>query len=1211
MSAISSGGNAIWQSPIASDRHPLPHEECIAMARGRFIRWGVAIQSFAVICIALLFTVVAESGLAVDSSASAISSLSLSEVRSLESLHALQQAQANAASVQQKNWEALAAETLQLYRAAKYAEAETLARRTLDFAEKEFGTDDPLVAVSMNNLASILEAQGKLSGAEPLFRRALEMREKHLGSDHPSVAGSLNSLAVLHRKQGRLDKAEPLLRRALFIQEKHFGPEHPSVATFANNLASVLSDLGRLEEAEALQRLALQIREKNAGSDDESLAVALNNLAGVLTSQGKFALAEPLYRRAIAIQEKTLGPEHPELAGTLSDFAVLLDEQGKPAAAEPLYLRSLAIRRKAFGPDHADVALVLNNLCSLYRTLGRYAEAGENCQLALDTWSRALGPDHPSVADALNNLALLQADQGYYSKVEPNYRRALALREKAFGADHPLVANSLNNLALFYQEQGKYTEAEPLLRRALEIREKAFGPAHPSVATSLNNLAVLCDQQGQVGEAEAHFRRALSITEKAKGPEHADVATSLSNLALLIMRSGNTAEAEAFLLRALSIREKRQGPEHPDVAGVLNNLAGCYRSQRRFAEAEALYQRSLRICETSLGPEHSNTGTALLNLAGFYFSQGDLEKAEPLFSRSLRNLARRFQEHFTYMSEKERLSFLETVSNTFPFYFNFCISSSKKSPALAGDFYNAVLWQKGLVVSSVAELRARMMAAGDTESLRLLGDLSATKSRIARLQAEALASRERSRLEMDNLVREANDIEQQLVRRSASLSSERELARVTWRDIARELKSGEAAVEVVRFRVHDGQRWTQQYEYFALIITADTADAPHLVLLGDAKELEGTPLRSYREMISAEGSFPAAKSVKQSNATSVRMSPASLLDAFWNPIVQYLAGIRRIYISLDGVLNQISIGILPASNTLTLADEYDLRILTSTRDVLRKRAASKLHSAALFGNPAFDWQEPEHLTKAELIAKPSGARKAQPWNSENRTRAQLGEELSPLPGTQAEVHTLRRLLRASGWQVQTFVGAQAQEGRLKNVRSPRLLHIATHGFFLPDRKQHPSPLESAAQSILHDPMMRSGLYFAGANRILLGGEPASDSDDGILTAYEASGIDLHGTQLVVLSACETGLGHSVSGEGVFGLRRALQVAGAQSILMSLWAVPDRETQELMSLFYSKLLTGKEEHIALREAQRVMRARVRMRYGKDLPFYWGAFVLVGN
>jgi len=290
---------------------------------------------------------------------------------------------------------------------------------------------------------------------------------------------------------------------------------------------------------------------------------------------------------------------------------------------------------------------------------------------------------------------------------------------------------------------------------------------------------------------------------------------------------------------------------------------------------------------------------------------------------------------------------------------------------------------------------------------------------------------------------------------------------------------------------------------------------------------------------------------------------------------------------------------------LRIAEEtYDLRIVSSTKDLLRQPSQAASATAVLAGNPQFDLQEAQQRA---ATAKLTPGQPASPAAAGLRSRDQQPTALNPLPGTETEVRAITALLEVHKWQVRAYLQSAALEDTVKQVKAPRVLHVATHGFFLANQQ---AGRGSDAPGLIEDPMLRSGLYFAGADRTLAG-KPPTELEDGVLTAYEATGLNLQGTELVVLSACETGLGETQNGEGVFGLRRALQVAGAESVLMSMWSVPDRETQELMARFYTKWLDGMEKHLALRKAQIEMREAVRQRYGRDLPFYWGAFVLVGR
>jgi CHAT domain-containing protein/Tfp pilus assembly protein PilF len=1013
----------------------------------------------------------------------------------------------------------------------------------------------------LNQQVVSLHQQGKLAEAVPLAEEALRVAEASFGAEDPAVAASLNNLALLYKEQGRYAEAEPLYQRNLSLLEKYLGPEHPAVAK------------------------------------------ALNNLAAVYQEEGKPAEAERLYQRALAIREKALGPEHPDVASSLNNLAAVYEDEGRYGEAEPLYQRALSIHEKALGPEHVDVAINLNNLGELYRKEGRYAEAEPLLRRALSIREKAEGPEDPRLAPVLNNLGALYVDQGRYGQAEPLYLRCLRLDEKTLGAEHPSVATDLGNLALLYKYQGKYAQAEALLQRALSIDEKALGPEHPHVASDLGTLGVLYATEGKYAQAEPIFQRALAIREKALGPEHPNVATALNNLAALYDDEGKYAEAEALYQRALAVREKTVGPEHADTAVSLNNLAMLYWRQGKYAQADPLFQRGLEIVEKGLGPEHPQVRSALSNLAGLRYAQGLPQEAQPLFARAFDSLFRQFQYHFTYMSEKDRLSFLATVSSSFPAYFSFVHQYHDKMPELAGDMYDLLLWEKGFIAGSVTALRRQVEASGDPEALKLLDELAGKRAQMATLINVPPQNREAWRQQVERLQGEANELEKALVARSAAFAQQKKLERVSWQQVRDALQPGEAAVEFARFPFHDGRKWTDTDYYVALVVTPESRQ-PQYVVLGEGKELEGKGLVEFRQTVQARGA----------EAEAAALPGEAAYDLFWKPLEPVLAGKKRIYLSPDGALNQVPLGLIATPEGKLLMEEYDLRLVSSTKDLLREATAAKSKTAVLVGNPTFDLSESQQRTALKELAAPQ---KPEPVllaaiAANGRSRDQgSGATLPPLPGTGAEVEAVNGLLRQHQWQAASYTGDRALEEAVKQARSPRLLHIATHGFFLPDQAIKAGKTAGDQPSGLEDPMLRSGLFFAGADRALAGKGTAGDLDDGVLTAYEATSLNLQGTELVVLSACNTGQGEVQNGEGVFGLRRALQEAGAQAVMMSLWSVPDKETQELMTRFYSKWLGGMEKHEALRRAELEERAVVLKRYGRDLPYYWGAFVLVGR
>ena len=374
----------------------------------------------------------------------------------------------------------------------------------------------------LNGLASYRHgALAAYEQARPLFERALAINEKVLGPDHPDTALSLNNLALLLQDQGDLAGARALHERALAIREKALGPQHPDTAESLNNLALLLQAQGDLAAARPLFERALAIYEKALGPEHLSTAISLNNLALLLQAEGDLAAARALYERALAIYQKVLGPDHPSMAASLNNLASLHKAQGDLAGARPLYERALAIDERMLGPEHPDTATDLSNLASLHEAQGDLAGARPLYERALMIDEKVLGPEHPNTATDLSNLALLLQDQGDLAAARPLFQRALAIREKALGPDHPRTAQCLNNLAALLQEEGDLADARPLYERALAIYEKVYGPDHRNTNRGRRNLARLLLATGCPEQALGLGQTALAALASALGPEHA------------------------------------------------------------------------------------------------------------------------------------------------------------------------------------------------------------------------------------------------------------------------------------------------------------------------------------------------------------------------------------------------------------------------------------------------------------------------------------------------------------------------------------------------------------------------------------------------------------------------------------------------------------------------------------------------------------------
>jgi CHAT domain-containing protein len=611
------------------------------------------------------------------------------------------------------------------------------------------------------------------------------------------------------------------------------------------------------------------------------------------------------------------------------------------------------------------------------------------------------------------------------------------------------------------------------------------------------------------------------------------------------------------------------------------------------------------------GPDNPVAVPGLANLALLQWNMGNPDRAQEYFSESQSLFLRLLDQQFTFMSETERLGFLNSISFEFPLYFSFVYNYQAQQPGLVGSAYNVLLWEKGMVASSVRDQRRAIAASGDSEATTLFDRLSSKKSQLAALERTPPGSATSSATSIDALRNETEELEKQLTKKSSVFAEETRVSRPTWMQVQSTLRNHDAAIEFLRFPLFDGKKWTSKSRYVAFVLRSNDA-APKFVDLGDAgipgaaEGLEGAPMEDYRQRVL----------MKSEAAGDFGME---FYRSFWKPLELLLKDVKRIYVSPDGALYQVSWAAIPRDDGRPLTDSYEIDIVVSTKDILRSRQRASPQNAVLIGNPQFNLEEDEHVRAvAALQTKPQSnvscsetnpATKPSPAATMNSPDAQ-GTGLGPLAATQAEIQSLSGVFKKNRWTVESYCRDQALEEVVMHARHPRVLHMATHGFFEPDSPSATPQTGGRRSTTFEYPMLRSGLYFAGADRALRGSGFAVGVDTGIFTAYEATNLDLFGTELVVLSACETGLGKVENGEGIFGLRRAFQEAGAESVLMSMWSVPDRETKQFMTLFYEKWLSGMEKHRALSEAQAALREELRKEWKIDPPHFWAAFVLVG-
>ncbi len=1014
-------------------------------------------------------------------------------------------------------------------------------------------------------------------------------------------AKRLNEQARQLRKKGEYTEAIPLAKRALAIREKKLGKQHPKVATSLNNLALLYDAQRNYEKAELLYQRSLAIREKVLGKEHPDVATSLNNLANLYWSQGNYAKAEPFYERSLAIREKVLGKEHSDVAQSLNNLALIYWLQGSYEKVEPLYQRSLAIREKKLGKEHPDVAISLNNLAVLYRAQGSYENAEPFYQRSLIIREKVLGKEHPDVAQSLNNLANLYSDQGYFEKAEPFYQRSLAIMEKLLGKEHPDVAQSLNNLANLYLRQGNYDRAEPLYQRSLAIREKVLGKEHLDVAASLNNLAILYRLKGNYERVETLYQRSLAIAEKVVGKEHPYVATRLNNLANFYSLQRNYNRAKPLYQRSLVIREKELGKEHPKVAQSLNNLANLYSLQENYEQAEPLYQRSLAIREKVFGKEHPDVASSLNNLAIFYWAQGNISRATDFLSRGLTVQEKNLQLIYVMNSEQGKQRYAQLFREQTNNAVSLALQKPSNNSTINKLALTTVLRRKGRVLDAMTDTiqTLRTQLADNPEAKELFDDWLDVQKQLANLVYRGLGKEkiEIYQNQIKQLQTQKEKLENQLSYKSAEFR--KEIQPVELADIQAQIPQDAALVEIYQYKPFNPKpskvRKKRVKSRYAVAVLRSSGE-PSWVDLDDAATINKS-IASLRSSLIIDPSVSNNQSFKKKALEASQKKAQKLYEQVIAPIRPLLGDARHLLLSPDGQLNLIPFEALYDDDRKEyLVQRYALSYLTSGRDLLRlETTANKTSPPVVFADIDYKQQD------INVAAKTHGI--------ENRRSNDFASlKFERLPATSEEGKQIKKIFPDTN----LFTGKQATEGVIKEIPTPNILHLATHGFFLPEQEKPDVTINDLNQQLdqpiplnIENPLLRSGLALAGFNERQ--NKQTKNSEDGVLTALEVAGLNLRGTQLVVLSGCDTGKGDVRAGEGVYGLRRVLTLAGSQSQLLSLWKVSDEGTKELMVKYYSKLKQGKGRHQALREVQLELLSNPEYQH----PYYWASFILSGN
>lgn len=1054
-----------------------------------------------------------------------------------------------------------------------FAKAETYYRK-LALIEKNTNGEKTVNYIAMlENIAESCLGQSKTKQVDSIYQKVIPLVKEVNGDKSIEYAKSTKRLADFQKRSGKFKEAEASYLEAKQVIKNAQGIKHPDYATVIANLALMYNQQRRLNEAEAAYNELSDIYKETNGVKSKEYASSIATLARLYRSENKFDQAEKLLDRTLKAYKSAVGEKNILYITTLSTLAGLYTSTGQYNKAETIYGECKKLLLETVGEKNLNYADLLSNMAFLYDEMGRYDLAESNLKLCLTITKDLVGEKHELYATSLNNLALLYKNLGHYEQAEPMYKQALSIRKEVLGENHPDYGASLNNLAEFYESVNRTKEALPLYIQASQITKSVYGEQHHEYALSLNNLANIYDETEQYDKAEQHYRQSLVIMKNVLGETHAEYASTLHNLAFLYMDLGTELklnlkikeseakykEAEILFKRDLEIIKSSLGPNHPNYAKALSNLAVLYEHMERYPEAEVNYLEALRIRKDKLGDHHPDYTKTLVNLANVSTVMKKYPEALNYWKQTIANYKEEIRKYFPSMSEREKEAFYNTLKARFEQFNSFVTLRYTADPALLTEMYNAQLATKAILFNSSNKVRQRILGSNDQVLIESFKKWQSAKEYLAQVY---VLPKSEVKINIDSLEQKTNELEKELSLKSELFKTANDAQSYTWQDVQKTLKSGEAAVELIRFRKYkadmggtyvtynegEGKQQKDSVYYAALIVTPETKNNPQIVLLKNGMDLETRYIIYYR------------------NTIKFNLPDEFCYANYWSKIAAAIPGTTKVYFSPDGIYNNINLlSIYNPATKKYVIDEIEIQNVTNTKDLITaKPIASASKKIVLMGDPDF--------------------------GSHSGTASFRSGQLKRLPGSGEEVKKIATVVNSNNWAGSLYIGAESSEEQVKEVKDVKILHIATHGFFEPDPDKN-------SDKAGDNPLLRSGLYLSGSSK--------AAGEDGKLTAYEAMNLSLDNTEMVVLSACETGLGTVKNGEGVYGIQRALRVAGARSIIISLWKVDDIATQKLMVMFYEEWLKTANKRKSFITAQNKLRSEY-----KD-PLYWGAFIIVGE
>jgi len=1073
-------------------------------------------------------------------------------------------------------------------------EANQLYQETLGSLQEVLGLDDPLTLTTLDKYADFLELVGEFAYAYELRSESHQRSVRSVGASDPQTLLRLRAFALNLEVQQQLEQALSQLQTVHQGLEAALGSLHPETLSTLSAIARVQQSRGQLHQAlDSLKKLRTQQTEALGAEDYDTLSTA-EALAEIHRQLGQYETAEVLFSEVLAQVNIGIGQEDSLTLQTMSHLAQLYEDTGRLKEALELHGQVYELDRKLLGDSHPNIATDLNNLASVNQRLGNYALAEQQFRSALQIMEVALGDDDSYAANIINlqnNLAQLLESQGLYDQAEPLFKQALSNAQAKLGPEHPSTLALLNNLAFLYESQGDFERSELNYKAVIQLNRKVYGASHPNTLANLNNLGYLYLRDNRPQEALPLFTEVSQSWETQLGKTHQNTMKALNNLGRVHMQLEDYAQAEPLLSEALRRRTEVFTKRHADTLRSMNDFGVLLVRMGHYEEAVEQLQATLALEEEVLGTSHPYTFETLNNLADLLEELEEYGEAHELRREGFARRNTFFDRVLWVAGDNTRQSYIGLHRPEQNAYLRLLLKQGEEGEDVALEVLNVSLQRKGLLLKITSETQQVVQMANDPVLESITTELTTTRKELASLTLAGPTPENR-----DVFASKIHTLEEQVNALQLQLGQSSQRFRESLKPIAPEevvQQLNEAAlVDFLAYRSKD-----ETLQLLAVVVSEGEVNLVNYGELEPIREL----IEMVRETIQDEGS----------EDEDVMMAANELWMPLWEPLTEYLGEQETIYVVPDSVLNILPFDVLVNDDEEYLIQKHDLRLISSSRDLVANQLPSAQGGIVIVAGPDYDSDEIINSPKAKEVSRKRSSSVAQGARMGSGLR---GLRFDPLPGAEKEGEVIKEVMDEKDLSTIIFARRDGEEQRLRTIpERPQILHIATHGFFLKEEETLAKRIKGLSRGGTQlpppadNPLLRAGLAFAGlnANAPLLG--EIDTDNDGVLTAMEVLSLDLSGTQMVVLSACETGLGEIHEGEGVYGLRRSFQEAGVNSVVNSFWEVSDDGTQLLMTKFYDKYLSGMPPRQAMREARLEMVDSIRW----SAPFYWSAFVIVGR